>query len=64
MKNLIKHVPYKCKVKFDGKKCNSNQKRNNDKRKQCPEVLFKKVVLKNSAKLTGKHLRQGIFLKK
>ena len=25
------YVPYKCKCKFDGRKCNSNQKWNNDK---------------------------------
>ena len=30
-KKLIKHVWYKCKCKFDSKKCNSNQIWNNDK---------------------------------
>ena len=30
-KTLTKHVSYKCKCRFDGEKCNSNQWRNNDK---------------------------------
>ena len=30
-KTLIKHVPYEFKCKFNGKKCISNQKWNNDK---------------------------------
>ena len=30
-KILTKHISCKCKCKFDGKKCNSNQKWNNDK---------------------------------
>ena len=30
-KTLTKHISYKCKCKFDGRKCNSNQKWNNDK---------------------------------
>ena len=30
-KILTKHVPCECKCKFDGRKCNSNQKWNNDK---------------------------------
>ena len=29
--------------------------------KQPPEVLCEKCVLKNSAKFTGKHLRQSLF---
>ena len=28
---LTKHISCKCKSKFTGRKCNSNQKRNNDK---------------------------------
>ena len=28
---LTKHISCKCKYKIDGKKCNSNQKRNNNK---------------------------------
>ena len=28
---LTKHVSYKCECKFDGRKCHSNQKMNNDK---------------------------------
>ena len=30
-KTLEKHVSYKCEWKFDSRKCNSNQKWNNDK---------------------------------
>ena len=30
-KTLSKYVSCKCKCKFDGRKCNSNQKWNNDK---------------------------------
>ena len=30
-KILIKHISCKCKYKFDGRKCNSNQKWNNNK---------------------------------
>ena len=30
-KTLAKDISYKCKCKFDGQKCNSNQKRNNNK---------------------------------
>ena len=28
---LTKHISCKCKCQFDGRKCNSNKKRNNDK---------------------------------
>ena len=30
-KTLTEHVPCECKYKSDGRKCNSNQKWNNDK---------------------------------
>ena len=30
-KILTKHIPCKCKCKFNGRRCNSNQKWNNDK---------------------------------
>ena len=33
-------------------------------RSSCPEVLCKKGVVRNFAKLTGKHLRQSLFLNK
>ena len=33
-------------------------------RSSLPEVICKKCVLKNSAKLTGKHLCQSLFFKK
>ena len=29
LKTLTKHISCKCKCKFDGRKCNSNQKSNN-----------------------------------
>ena len=32
-KNLTKHISCECKCKFDGRKCNSNQKWNNNKRR-------------------------------
>ena len=32
-KTLTKHISCECKFKFDGRKCNSNQKWNNDKRR-------------------------------
>ena len=32
LKTLTKHISCKCKCKFDGRKCNSNQKRSNNKR--------------------------------
>ena len=32
--------------------------------KQLPEVFYKNVVLKNSAKFTGKHLCQSLFFNK
>ena len=31
LKTLTKHISWDCKCKFDGRKCNSNQKWNNDK---------------------------------
>ena len=31
LKALTKHISSECKCKFDGSKCNSNQKWNNDK---------------------------------
>ena len=31
MKTLANHVSYKCNCKFDGRKCNSDQRWNNDK---------------------------------
>ena len=31
LKSLTKHISCECKCKFDGRKCNSNQKLNNDK---------------------------------
>ena len=30
-KTLTKHISCECKCKFDGRKCNSNQKRNDNK---------------------------------
>ena len=33
-------------------------------RSSCPEVFCKKVVLRNFAKFTGKHLCQSVFFNK
>ena len=33
-------------------------------RSSCPEVFYKKVVLKNFAKFTGKHLRWSLLFNK
>ena len=33
-------------------------------KKECPEVFYKKVVLKNFAKFTGKHLCQSLVFNK
>ena len=51
-KILTKHISYECKCKFDGKKCNWNQKWNNDKcRHDCknPEEhnAYEKVYIWN-----------------
>ena len=40
------------------------QKKAKEKKEQPPEVLFKKSVLKNFAKFTGKHLCRRHFFKK
>ena len=37
---------------------------NNHGRSSSPEVFYKKAVLRNFAKLTGKHLRQSLFFGK
>ena len=41
-RTLIKHISCKCKCKFDGRKCNSNQKWNNDSR--CEYKIPKNIV--------------------
>ena len=42
-KTLTKHIPCKCKFRFDGRKCNSDQKGNNDKR-QCKWKVWKNIT--------------------
>ena len=42
-KALTKHISCECKCKFDGRKCNSNQKRNNDK--CCPSVKIQNNIV-------------------
>ena len=46
-KFLSKHTSCKCKCKFDRRKCNSNQKWNNDKcRSEHKNITFvKKIIL-------------------
>ena len=46
LKTLAKHIPFKCKCKFDGRKCNSNQWWNNDKcRCECKNVMYLKKII-------------------
>ena len=59
LKMLTKHISYECKCKFDGKKCNSNQKCNNDKcRCECrkPKIIVcaKKNYIWNPATVVVK----------
>ena len=46
LKTLTKHISCECQCKFDGRKCNSNQKWNNDKC-QCECKNPKKRVCKH-----------------
>ena len=52
-KTLTKHISYQCKCKFDGRKCNSNQKSNNN------ECLCK---CKNKKNIACVKIRFGILL--
>ena len=40
----MKHIPFKCECKFDGRKCNLNQKLNNDKCLREWKSLKKNIV--------------------
>ena len=42
-KTLTKYISCECKCKFDGRKCNSNQKWNNDK--CCPSVKIQNNIV-------------------
>ena len=43
-KTLIKHISGECRCKFDGRKCNSKQKWNNDKyRSECKKLIKHQV---------------------
>ena len=43
---LTKDISWKCKCKFDGRKCNSNQKWNNDKLDTSVKNIYvKKIIL-------------------
>ena len=42
-KPLTKHISCECKCKFDGRKCNSNQKRNNEKCNRECKMCAKKI---------------------
>ena len=46
---LTKHKWYKCKCKFDGRKCNSNQKWNKDKCKNKKHCMCKEDYIWNPA---------------
>ena len=49
-KTLTKHISCECKCKFDGRKCNSNQKWNNDKcRCECKKTsyMWKRLYLES-----------------
>ena len=60
-KTLTKHASCKCKCKFDGKKCNSNQWLNNDKcRRDCRKIhLCEKDYAWNPATC---NCEKGIYL--
>ena len=47
-KTLSKHISFECKCKFDGRKCNSSHKRNNDKRRFERKNLRKHNVCKKN----------------
>ena len=44
--------------------CENNNSMNSNNQKQPPEVFYKKGILKNFAKFTGKHLCQSLFFNK
>ena len=45
--DISKHISCECKCKFDGRKCNSNQKWNNDKCGcQCKKIILLQLVVK------------------
>ena len=45
-KNLTKDISCECKCKLDGRKCNSNQKWNNDKyRCECKNIKCVKKII-------------------
>ena len=51
LKTLTKHISCKCKRKFDGRKCNSNQRQNNDKcRCECKKHIKCEKDLKKHEK--------------
>ena len=45
-KTLTKHLSCKCKCKFDGRKCNSDQWWNNDKCwYDCKKIMYMKKIM-------------------
>ena len=45
-KILTNNTSCECKCKFDGRKCNSNQKRNNDKYQcMCKNIIYVKKII-------------------
>ena len=57
LKILTKHISCKCKCKFDGRKCNSNQKWNNNKyRCECKKNhIYEKDFIWNLATCSYKY---------
>ena len=68
-KILTKHISWKCQFKFEGRKCNSNQKWNNDKcRCECKNPKEHNVCKRNYIKIlatsayeNGKHSGRIIY---
>ena len=51
LKTFTKHISRVCKCKFDGKKCNSNKKWNNNKcRCKCKNIYMKEIILETCYK--------------
>ena len=58
-KTLAKHIPCECKCKYDSKKCNSNQKWNNNKcwckcknkKSMCAKKIIFGILLHVAAKM-------------
>ena len=56
----VKLIPKQFEAKFIKKLCNTEA----ELRSSRPEVFYKRGVLRNFAKFTGKHLYQNLFFSK